>query len=73
MANRNEIIEAGADELQYMIEWMERSTAYDMSERIFDVWDKAYGAFDSYEDYETMQLDLFDTQGDLFDANYGAL
>lgn len=65
--NRNEVIEAGADEIMYIIEWMDRSTAYDMAERIFDVWDKAYGAFDSYEDYNNQQLDLFSSQGDLFD------
>lgn len=65
--NRNEVIEAGADEIMYIIEWMDRSTAYDMAERIFDVWDKAYGVFDSYEDYNNQQLDLFSSQGDLFD------
>jgi hypothetical protein len=65
--NRNELIEAGADEIQYIIEWCDRSTAYDMAERIFDVWDKAYGAFDTYDEYDGQQLDLFDTQGDLFD------
>lgn len=65
--NKEELVQAGADELQYMIEWFTRSEAEDMAERIFDVWDKAYGAFDSYEDYQRNQLDLFDYHGDLFD------
>lgn len=67
MFNRNEVIEAGADEIQYMIEWFSRSEAYDIAERIFDVWDKAYNAFDTYDEYQGQQFDLFNSQEDLFD------
>lgn len=61
------LIDAGADEIQYMVEWFSRAEALDLAERIFDTWDKSYGAFDTYEDYNQAQRDMFLDQGDLFD------
>ena len=65
--NKDDLVKAGADEVQYMVEWFSRSEAEELIERVFDVWDKAYGAFDSYADYNKAQMDMFLDQGDLFD------
>lgn len=68
MGNRNQLIDAGADEIQYFIDWMERSVAEDLTNRIYDVWDKGYGAFDKYDETDaSKQLDLFDCQLELFE------
>ena len=64
--NNEDMLDAGAQEIMYMIEWFSPAEARDLAERIYDVWDKAFGAFDTYEEYQG-QMDLFTTQGDLFD------
>lgn len=73
MNDKHTLIDAGADEILYFVEWMDRSVALDLAERVFDVWDQAYGAFETYDDYSNAQLDLFDQQGDLYEESLRAV
>lgn len=65
--NKQDLVEAGAEEIMYMVEWFSLQEATDLADRIFEVWDKAFGAFETYDEYNSPQMDLFYDQGDLFD------
>lgn len=43
------------------------ATAREVALEIYEQWDAVFSAFDTYEEYNNRQLDLFDDQGDLFD------
>jgi hypothetical protein len=48
--DEEDMIDAAAQELCYLINFLDFEEAKDMAARIFEIWDRSYGAFEVYEE-----------------------